>query len=103
MTPEEPLDDDMFINTNFLANRPIEKAGVKTAYDQSSFFRIGSITGRCPAESGAIEATAGYIFRTEGLGSAESAGAGPGAWRRRSRRRRSLTGTPLRRVGRVIR
>ncbi len=53
MTPEEPLDDDMFINTNFLANRPIQKAGVKTAYDQSSFFRIGSITGRCPAESGA--------------------------------------------------
>jgi len=92
MTPEEPLDDDMFINVNFLANGPIQKAGGKTAYDRSSFFRIGSITGRCPAEYGAIEATTGYIFRSEGLGSTESEGAGPGFWRRRSRRRQSLTG-----------
>jgi len=30
MTPEEPLDDEMFINQNFLANGPIRKAGVKT-------------------------------------------------------------------------
>lgn len=94
MTPEEPLDDDMFINVKFLAKGPIQKAGVKTVtvYDHASFFRIGSITGRCPAEYGAIEATTGYIFRTEGLGSTESEGAGPGVWRRRSRRRQSLTG-----------
>jgi hypothetical protein len=92
MTPEEPLDDDMFINVNFLAKGPIQKAGVKTAYDHSSFFRIGSTTGRCPAKCGAIEATTGYIFRTEGLGSSESEGAGPGVWRCRSRRRQSLTG-----------
>jgi hypothetical protein len=30
MTPEEPGDDEMFINSNFPANGPIEKAGVKT-------------------------------------------------------------------------
>jgi len=30
MTPEKPLDDEMFINSNFLANGPIQKAGVKT-------------------------------------------------------------------------
>ena len=30
MTPEEPLDDDVFINANFLAEGPIQKAGVKT-------------------------------------------------------------------------
>jgi hypothetical protein len=30
MTPEEPLDDDMFINANLLANGPIQEAGVKT-------------------------------------------------------------------------
>jgi hypothetical protein len=59
MTPEEPLDDDMFINANFLAKGPIHEAGGKTAYDQSSFFPTGSITSRCPAEYGAIEATAG--------------------------------------------
>jgi hypothetical protein len=94
MTPEEPLDDDMFINANFLAKGPIQKAGVKTEYDQSSFFPIGSVTGRCSAEYGAIEATTGCIFRPEGLGSAESEGADPGVWRRRSRRRQSLTGTP---------
>jgi len=50
MTSEEPLDDDMFMNANFLATEPIHKAGVKTTYDQSSFFRTGSITSRCPAE-----------------------------------------------------
>jgi hypothetical protein len=50
MTPEEPLDDDVFINANFLAKPPIQKAGVKTAYDQSSFFRTGSIANCCPAE-----------------------------------------------------
>jgi hypothetical protein len=50
MTPEEPLDDDMFINAKFSQHRPIPKAGGKNAYDQSSFFRTGSITGRCPAE-----------------------------------------------------
>jgi len=76
MTPGEPLDDDVFINSNFLAKGPIHKAGVKTAHDRSSFFRIGSVTGRCSAEYGAIEATTGYVFRTEGLGSAESEGAG---------------------------
>ena len=94
MTPEEPLDDDVFINANFLAKGPIRKAGVKSAYDQSSFFHIGSIRGRCPAEYGAIEATTSYIFRPEGLGSTESEGADPGVWRCRSRRRQSLTGTP---------
>ena len=78
MTPEEPLDDDMFINSNFPAKGSIQRAGVKTKYDQSSFFRIGSITGRCPAEYGAGEATTGFVFRTEGLGSAKSEGAGPG-------------------------
>jgi len=31
MTPEEPLDDEMFINSNILANWPIHKAGVKTS------------------------------------------------------------------------
>jgi hypothetical protein len=62
MNPEEPLDDDMFINANFLAKGPIQNAGGKTAYDQSSFFRTGSITSRCPPEYGAIEATTGYIF-----------------------------------------
>ena len=30
MTSEEPLDDDMFINSNFPADRPIQRAGVKT-------------------------------------------------------------------------
>ena len=30
MTPEEQLDDEMFINSNFLANGPIQKAGVRT-------------------------------------------------------------------------
>lgn len=75
----------------FSTDGPIQKAGVKTAYDQSSFFRTGSITGRCPAEYGAIEATTSYIFRPERLGSAEPEGAGPGVWRRRSRRRQSLT------------
>jgi hypothetical protein len=59
MTPEEQLDDDVFINANFLAKGPIQKAGGKTAYDQSSFFCTGSITSRCPAEYGAIEATTG--------------------------------------------
>jgi hypothetical protein len=97
MTPEEPLDDDVFINANFLAKAPIQNAGGKTAYDQSSFVRTGSITSRCPAEYGAIEATTGYIFRPEGLGSAESEG--PGVWRRRSRRRQSLTGAPPHRGG----
>ena len=96
MTPEEPLDDDVFINANFLAKAPIQNAGGKTAYDQSSFVRTGSITSRCPAEYGAIEATTDYIFRPEGLGSAESEG--PGVWRRRSRRRQSLTGAPPHRV-----
>jgi len=76
MTSEETLDDDVFINSNFLANGPIQKAGVKTTYDQSNLFRIGSITGHCPAEYGAIEATTGFVFRTKGLGSAESEGAG---------------------------
>ena len=76
MTPEEPLDDDVFINAKFLKKRPIQAAGVKTAYDQSSFFRSGSLTGRCPTEYGAIEATTSYIVRPEGLGSAESEGAG---------------------------
>ena len=99
MTPEEPLDDDMFINASFLAKGPIRNAGGKTAYDQSSFFHTGSIADRCPAECGAIEATTGYI-RTEGLGSTESEGADPGVWRRRSRRRQSLTGTPPHRLGR---
>ena len=103
MTPEEPLDDDVFINANFLAKGPIQNAGGKTAYDQSSFFRTGSIPSRCPAEYGAIKATTGYIFRPERLGSAESEGADPGVWRRRSRRRQSLTGTPPHRVGRRIR
>jgi len=102
MTPEEPLDDDVFINANFLEKPPIQKAGVKTAHDQSSFFCIGSTTGRCPAERGAIEATTGHIFRPEGLGSDESEGADPGVWRRRSRRRQSLTGTPPHQVGRLI-
>ena len=102
MTPEEPRDDDVFINANFLEEGPIQRAGVKTAYDQSSFFHTGSITNRCPAESGAIEATTGYI-RREGLGSAESQGADPGVWRRRSRRRQSLTGTPPHPMGRRIR
>src|ERR1700691_3490293 len=86
----------------FSANGPIQKAGVKTAYDQSSFFHTGSITGRCPAEYGAIEATTSYIFRPEGLGSAESEGADASIWRRRSRRRQSLTGTPPHRMGRRI-
>jgi hypothetical protein len=94
MTPGEPLDDDVFINSNFLAKGPIHKAGVKTADDQSSFFCIGSVTGWCSAEYGTIEATTGYVFRPEGLRSAESEGADPGVWRRRSRRRQSLTGTP---------
>ena len=80
MIPEEPLDDEMFINSNFLANGPIQKAGVRTKYDQSSFFRIGSISGRCPADYGAIQATTSFVFRTEGLGSAKSEGAGPGIW-----------------------
>lgn len=30
MTAEEPLDDEMFINSNFLAEGPIQRAGVKT-------------------------------------------------------------------------
>jgi len=30
MTPEERLNDEMFINSNFLANGSIHKAGVKT-------------------------------------------------------------------------
>jgi hypothetical protein len=30
MIPEEPLDDEMFMNSNFLANVPIQRAGVKT-------------------------------------------------------------------------
>jgi hypothetical protein len=30
MTPEERLDDEMFINSNFPANEPIQKAGDKT-------------------------------------------------------------------------
>ena len=30
MTPEEQLDDEMFINSNFLAKGPIQRAGVKT-------------------------------------------------------------------------
>src|SRR3984885_10063622 len=85
----------------FSQKGPIQKAGGKTEYDQSSFFRTNSITTRCPEEYGAIEATTGYVFRPEGLGSAESEG--PGDRRRGSRRRQSLTGTPLRRVGRRIR
>jgi hypothetical protein len=31
MTPEEPLDDEMFINSNFLAKGPIQRAGVRTS------------------------------------------------------------------------
>jgi len=103
MTPEEPLDDDLFINANFRTMGPIQKGGVNIAYDQSSYFRTGSITGCCSAEFGAIEATTGYIVQPEGLGSAESEGADPGVWRRRSRRRQSLTGMPPHRVGRRIR
>jgi hypothetical protein len=30
MTPEEPLDDEMFINSNFLAKESIKRARVKT-------------------------------------------------------------------------
>jgi hypothetical protein len=30
MTPEQPLDDEMFINSTFSANRPIQEPGVKT-------------------------------------------------------------------------
>jgi hypothetical protein len=30
MTPEEPPDDEMFMNSNSLANGPIQKPGVKT-------------------------------------------------------------------------
>ena len=30
MTPEKPLDDEMFINSNFPVNRPIQRTGVKT-------------------------------------------------------------------------
>jgi hypothetical protein len=30
MTLEQPLDDEMFINSNFLANGPKQKPGVKT-------------------------------------------------------------------------
>src|ERR1700733_10718947 len=30
MTPEQPLDDEMFINSIFLGNGPIQRAGVKT-------------------------------------------------------------------------
>jgi hypothetical protein len=101
MTPEEPLDDDMFISASFLGNEPIHTAGGKTAYDKSSFFDTGSTPDRRPAEYRAIEGTTGYI-RPEGLGSAESEGAEPGVWRRRSRRRQSLTGTPPHRVGRRI-
>ena len=29
MTPEEPSDDGLFINSNFLAKGPIQRAGVK--------------------------------------------------------------------------
>ena len=65
MTPEKPLDDEIFINSNFPVNGPIQKAGVKTNYDQSSFFRIGSITGSCPAEYGASPATTSIVAGTE--------------------------------------
>jgi hypothetical protein len=78
MTPEEPPDDEVFINSDFLANGPIQKAGVKPKNDQPSFPRIATITGRCPAEWSASKATASFVFRTKGLGSAESEGAGPG-------------------------
>jgi hypothetical protein len=61
MTPTEPLDDEMFINSNLFANGPIQKAASQDPYDQSSFFRIGSITGRGPAEDGASQATIGYL------------------------------------------
>ena len=30
MTPEEPLDDEMFIKSNFLSNGPIQKTGVNS-------------------------------------------------------------------------
>jgi hypothetical protein len=30
MTPEELLDDELFMNWNLLANGPIQRAGVKT-------------------------------------------------------------------------
>jgi hypothetical protein len=30
MTPEEPRDDDMFTNSNFVASGPIRKSGVRT-------------------------------------------------------------------------
>ena len=79
----------MFINANLPADGPIWKAGVKT-YDQSSFFRIGSIADSSPSESGAVQAAAGFVFRAAGYGSVELKGAGPLVWRRRSRRRQSL-------------
>src|SRR5579863_4769850 len=47
MTPEEQPDDELFINSNFLAKGPI-KSKSQDQYDPSGFFRIGSITGRCP-------------------------------------------------------
>jgi len=62
MTPEEPPDDELFINSNILAKGPIQRAGGQDQYDPSGFFRIGSITGRCPAEYGASQATTGFVF-----------------------------------------
>jgi len=49
MTPEEPLDDEMFINSNFSLWGDTESRS-QDQYDQSGFFRIGNITGRCPAK-----------------------------------------------------
>ncbi len=99
MTAEKPLDDEMFMNSNFSEMWPIRNSGVNDPYDQSSFFRIAAIRGRCPAEYGADPTATTVIVRPEGLGSPESEGAGPGVWRRRSRRRQSLTGTPPHRWG----
>jgi hypothetical protein len=80
MILKQPLDDEMFINSNFLANGPIQEAESQDQYDPSSFFRIGSITGRCAAEYRASQATTGCVFRNEGTSSTKSEGAGPGVW-----------------------
>ena len=80
MTPEEPLDDEMFINSNFLANGPIQKAGVKTNMINPVSSASAASQAVAPQNTAQVEATTGYIFRPEGLGSAESEGAGPGVW-----------------------
>jgi hypothetical protein len=79
MTPEEPMDDKIFITSN-LPQMGRYGSGRQNHHDQSSFTRIGNITGRCPAECSSGEATSSIIVGTDGLGSAQFEGAGPGVW-----------------------